>query len=119
MVFSFIADALRARQDWDRKGKLALPIAVVVTKSDLLRGSLGFPACADVEDAESILGTFFPDLLTLLCEHVRNYRCFVVSATGSGEMSGQRYCTVRPYNVERPMLWLLKLLAGVEETAHA
>jgi len=124
-ILNSIRRIIWARQPHGRQDKKHhAPVAVVVTKSDLVHD--GFPqffinaGAAQTEDTEGFLGRYFPDLLSLLCGSVRNYRCFLVSATGCSVGEDlHHYRKIDPHNVERPLLWLLQLLVGVRATGYA
>jgi hypothetical protein len=115
---SSVGAILGSRHSSTYATKLPLPVAVVLNKNDLLQGSQEIIASGNLVDAEGFLGTYFPDLLTLLARSVRNYRCFFVSATGCSRQD-LHYRKIDPHNVEKPLLWLLKLLTGVRATGYA
>lgn len=126
-VIRRVTDHLRARQGTKAGARLAVPLAVALTKTDALRNRLpgnstvlrSRPVSAGKhnrgdrsavhEELRGVLDQHGAAGLDRFLEHnYRNYNLFGLSALGNTPVDGAVHASgIQPHRVEDPMLWLL------------
>ena len=132
-VINNVMSELRQANALDRSGRLTIPVAVVLTKCDVLR-DLGLIEpnrqwCDEAWHVESFDRELHDDMAGMMSEyvslwsraaynvvtaHFSRFAFFGVSATGCGvNLRTAQYPFVSPWRVEDPLLWLLAELGVI------
>lgn len=133
-VVQRLAETLRERKQGRSKGKLSVPLAIVITKIDMLRDSFD-PASPlrraadhdgyyDERDGQDVheelrawLGQWFgPGFDNTVAGSFADYRYFGVTSLGEPPLDEKRISPsgIHPYRVEDPMLWLLARFGAIK-----
>lgn len=90
-----------------RRGKIAAPVAIMITKADLY--APGHPLVLDR----------LKDLVALCEETCKNFAVFEVSSVGAVDGNGDPLAQLLPERVVDPVLWLLVRLSALPLSAYS